>query len=93
MIKNFKCKETKKIFSREYSRKFPHLIQRIALRKLLMLDAALKLQDLRMPPSNHLEKLSGKRKRQYSIRVNKKWRICFLWHQGNAFDVEIVDYH
>ncbi len=63
------------------------------MRKLWMLDAATCLNDLRVPPSNHLEKLSGKRKGQYSIRINKQWRICFVWLQGNTQNVEIIDYH
>ena len=93
MINSFHCKETHKIFKREYSCKFPHSIQKIAMRKLWMLDAAACLNDLRVPPSNHLEKLSGKRKGQYSIRINKQWRICFVWLQGNTQNVEIIDYH
>ena len=93
MIKSFACKETEKLFNRETSRKFLQSIQHIARRKLEILDATEVLQDLRIPPSNHLEKLSGDRKRQYSIRINKQWRICFEWHDGNAYNVEIVDYH
>lgn len=93
MIKSFKCKETRRIFDREYSKKFPHEIQRIGMRKLWMLDAAIGINDLRVPPSNHLEKLWGKRKGQHSIRINMQWRICFNWNDGNAFDVEITDYH
>jgi proteic killer suppression protein len=68
-------------------------IQQIALRKLRMLNRAVTLNDLRIPPANHLEKLIGKRKGQYSIRINDQWRICFKWHQGDAFEVEIIDYH
>ena len=71
----------------------PEGMQRIARRKLLMLDAAETLQDLRVPPSNRLEKLSGDRQGQYSIRVNDQWRICFEWHEDNVYNVEIVDYH
>lgn len=93
MIKSFKSEETERIFSREYSRKLPRNIQKVALRKLLMLDAAVDLKDLVIPPSNHLEKLHGERKEQYSIRINKQWRICFVWHEGNAYKVEITDYH
>ncbi len=92
MIKGFRCRETQKVFERRNSRKFA-AIQRVALRKLLMLDAAESLQDLRVPPANRLEKLSGDRTGQHSIRVNDQWRICFRWKSGNAQDVEIVDYH
>jgi len=93
MIKSFKCKETQKIFNREFSKKFPHDIQRIALRKLRMINRSSNLNDLRVPPSNRLEKLSGKRKDQYSIRINDQWRICFEWKKPDITKVEIVDYH
>jgi len=93
MIKSFKCKETQKIFNREYTRKFPHFIQRSAMRKLWMINAATEIKDLYIPPSNCLEKLIGKRKGEYSIRINKQWRICFDWQQNDAFGVEIIDYH
>jgi proteic killer suppression protein len=93
MIKSFSCKETKKLFNREFSRKLPQDIQRAGRRKLEMLDAAEVLQDLRIPPSNRLEKLSGDRKGQYSIRINDQWRICFEWRRGDAYNVEIADYH
>ena len=93
MIKNFRCKETEKLFLRQRSLRFSHDVHRIALRKLLLLDAADKLEDLRMPPGNRLEKLTGNRQGQYSIRVNDQWRICFRWSEGDAFEVEIVDYH
>lgn len=93
MIKSFKCKETEKIFERRFSRKFSSSVQHIALRKLVMLDAAESLDDLRIPPSNHLEKLHGDREHQHSIRINKQWRICFEWKKGDAHNVEIVDYH
>ena len=92
MIKGFRCKETEKVFQRRRSRKFGG-IQRIALRKLLVLDAAGSLKDLRIPPSNRLEKLVGDRYGEHSIRVNDQWRICFRWRSGDAQDVEIVDYH
>jgi proteic killer suppression protein len=92
MIKGFHCKETEKIFLRRYSKKFLN-IQHIALRKLLILDAAGALADMRVPPANRLEKLPGNRKGQHSIRVNNQWRICFRWKSGHAYDVEIVDYH
>jgi len=93
MIKTFASKETKKLFQRIRSRKLPTDIQRIASRKLNVLDAADYLPDLRVPPSNHLEKLSGKRAGQHSIRINDQWRICFTWDKGDAYNVEIVDYH
>ena len=92
MIKGFRCKETGKVFQRRHSRRFPG-IQHVALRRLLVLDAAGSLDDLRVPPGNRLEKLSGDRQGQYSIRINDQWRICFVWQDGNAVDVEIVDYH
>lgn len=93
MIRSFRDKETEKVFLRERSRRFPPDVQRIPLRKLLMLDAAQSLQDLRVPPGNRLEKLAGEREGQYSIRINDRWRICFRWQEGNAHDVEITDYH
>ena len=93
MIKSFACKETEKLFNRDFSRKLSQNIHQIARRKLEILDATEVLQDLRIPPANHLEKLSGDRKGRYSIRINKQWRICFEWHDGNAYNVEIVDYH
>jgi len=93
MIKSFNCKETQKIFERQYSRKFARSIQKIAMRKLWMLDAVTSLGDLRIPPSNCLEKLQGKRKQQHSIRINKQWRICFKWQNSDVYNVEIIDYH
>jgi len=93
MIQSFASKETEKLFNRKPSRKLPQSIQQIARRKLEMLDAAESLQDLRIPPSNHLEKLSGDRAHQHSIRVNKQWRICFEWRNGQSYEVEITDYH
>ncbi len=93
MIKSFASKETEKLFNRQFSRKIPPSIHQIARRKLEILDAAEALQDLRIPPSNHLEKLSGDRKGQYSIRINIRWRTCFEWRYGDAYNVEIVDYH
>ena len=93
MIKSFACKETSKLFNREFSRKLPQDIQRVARRKLEILDAAEVLRDLRIPPSNRLKKLSGDRKGQYSIRINDQWRICFEWRRGDAYNVEIADYH
>ena len=93
MIKTFRSKETEKIYNREFSSKLPSNIQRTALKKLWMLDAAPDINSLRVPPSNHLEALKAERKGQHSIRINKQWRICFVWNNGDAFDVEIVDYH
>jgi proteic killer suppression protein len=93
VIRNFKDKETEKIFQRQRSPKLPSEIQQVALRKLRMLNRAETLQDLRVPPANRLERLSGDREGQYSIRVNNQWRICFKWEEGDAIDVEIVDYH
>ena len=93
MIKSFRCRETERIFSGLFSRKLPNEIQRIAARKLEMLNAASQLKSLRIPPSNRLEKLKGKRFEQHSIRINDQWRICFIWKRGDAYDVEIVDYH
>ena len=93
MIKSFRCKETEKVFGRRSSRKFSTKTQRIALRKLLLIDAAEAIKDFRIPPGNRLEKLSGRRKKQHSIRIDEQWRICFEWKQGDAYNVEIVDYH
>jgi len=93
VIKTFKCGETEGIFNRKFSRKLPKNIQRTALRKLRMLNRAESMSDLRNPPSNHLENLKGKRKGQYSIRINDQWRVCFLWKKKDAYDVEIADYH
>jgi proteic killer suppression protein len=93
MIRSFKCKETERIFNRYYSKKFPNSIQRIALRKLRMINRAITIQDLRVPPGNRLEELKGNRKGQHSIRINDQWRICFEWHENDVFRVEIVDYH
>ena len=93
MIKSFKCRETERLFRGRFSRKFPRDIQRIAARKLEILDAATELKSLRVPPSNHLEKLKGNRTGQHSIRINDQWRICFVWKRGDALEVQIVDYH
>lgn len=92
MIKNFLCRETEKLFYRQQSNRFKN-IERTGVRKLWMIDAAMNINDLRIPPANHLEKLSGKRKGQHSIRINEQWRICFKWKKGDAYDVEITDYH
>lgn len=93
MIQSFADKEAEKIFSRQRSRKLPGDIQQRAYRKLLMIHAAHRMDDLRVPPGNHLEALSGDRAGQHSIRINQQWRICFRWEGGNAHDVEITDYH
>lgn len=93
MIKSFRCRETEKIFNREVSRKFPREIQDRAFMKLNALNAAAKLEDLRLPPSNRLQALARDRKGQHSIRINDQWRICFVWRGGHAEAVEIVDYH
>jgi proteic killer suppression protein len=93
MIKSFRDKETGKIFSRQISSKLPQDIQRIARKKLVILDAAAKLNDLRTPPGNRLEALKRDRKGQHSIRINDQWRICFKWRDGDAYDAEITDYH
>ena len=93
MIVSFKSDEAARIFRLERSSKLPPEIQRTALRRLLALNAATNLDDLREPPSNHLEKLSGDRAGQYSIRINDQWRVCFDWRDDDAYEVEIVDYH
>ena len=93
MIVSFKDNETKKIWLGTGSRRLPGSIQDVARRKLRMLNAAQKLDDLRIPPANRLEALKHDRKGQHSIRINDQWRICFQWSGSNAADVEIVDYH
>ena len=93
MIKSFRDKWTKEVFERFYVRIFSPDLQRIALRKLEMLNAALTLEDLRIPPGNRLEKLTGDREGQYSIRINEQYRVCFQWKDGDAYKVEIVDCH
>jgi len=93
VIKSFKDAETQKIYRRERSRKLPPEIQQVALRKLRMINNAINLNDLRVPPANRLEKLSGDREGQHSIRINDQWRICFEWQGSDAFNVEITDYH
>lgn len=93
MINSFKCKETEKIFSGKFPSKLPQEIQRLAARKLDYLDSAEELEDLRSPPGNRLEALKDDRAGQYSVRINDQWRICFVWRDNNAYDVEIVDYH
>lgn len=93
MIKTFKCKETEKLFYGQFSAKLPQAIQRPAAIKLKILHAAGILDTLLIPPSNHLEALHHDREGQHSIRINKQWRVCFVWRGNDAFDVEIVDYH
>ena len=93
MIKSFKSKEAEKLFQGRFSSKLPQTIQRAAAIKLEVINAATVLETLRIPPSNYLEELKGGRKGQHSIRINKQWRICFVWKGSDAFDVEIVDYH
>lgn len=93
MIRSFRERETERVFNREGSKKIPFDIQRTALRKLLMLHAAKSLDDLKSPPGNRLEALKGDRKGQYSVRINGQWRVCFVWKDGHAENVEIADYH
>ena len=93
MIVNFKCKQTEELFRGKYIKKLPKELYIIAIRKLKMLDATTVLHDLKIPPGNKLEALKDDRKGQHSIRINDKWRICFKWKEGNALNVEIVDYH
>ena len=93
MIQTFRDKETERLFHRESVKRFPPPVQRAALRKLLLLDAAESLNDLRVPPGNRLEKLHGDREGQHSIRINDQWRVCFRWEASDAIEVEITDYH
>ena len=93
MIVNFADRETERIWNGEIWLRLPNQIQSIARRKLRMLDAAQRLDDLRIPPANHLEMLKGTRAGQHSIRINDRWRICFVWPNGQCAEVEIVDYH
>ncbi len=93
VIRNFADREAERIWGGTASRRLPSDIQRVARRKLRMLNAAVRLDDLRVPPANRLEALKGHRKGQHSIRINDQWRICFRWSDGDAHAVEIVDYH
>ncbi|MDC7241230.1 MAG: type II toxin-antitoxin system RelE/ParE family toxin [Spirochaetales bacterium] len=93
MIQSFNDKETEKVWNQEYSKKLPREIQKAGLRKLIMIHRANDLNDLKVPPGNRLEQLSGDRKGQCSTRINSQWRICFIWTSGNANSVEIVDSH
>ena len=93
MIESFKDKEAEEIWNETCSKRFPNDIQRIGLRKLILIHRAKDVNDLRIPPGNRLEQLAGDRRGQYSIRINDKWRICFYWNNGAASEVEISDYH
>lgn len=93
MIKSFRDSYTEQVFKRQFAKKLPRDIQQRAFMKLNALDAAARLEDLRLPPSNRLEALKGDRKGEYSVRINDQWRICFLWREGHAERVEIVDCH
>jgi proteic killer suppression protein len=93
MIRSFADKETERLFQRIPVKRFPMPVRRAALRKLLLLDAADSLDDLRTTPGNRLEKLHGDRAGQHSVRINDQWRLCFRWRSGDAFDVEVTDYH
>lgn len=93
MIKSFADSDTERLFFGQSLKRLPNQIWRLATRKLVVLDGAETLQDLRIPPGNHFEKLKGDREGQYNIRVNDQWRVCFEWLEGNAHRVEITDYH
>jgi proteic killer suppression protein len=93
VIKSFRCRDTERVFHRRFARKFPTDIQQRAFMKLNAIDAAVTLEDLRLPASNRLEALKGNRKGQHSIRINDQWRIRFAWRAGHAEQTEIVDYH
>lgn len=93
MIKSFKDRDAERLFRRQRVKRLGADVQRVALRKLRMLEAATMLDDLRVPPANRLEKLKGDRAGQHSIRINRQWRVCSVWRSGDAHDVEIADYH
>jgi len=93
MIRSFRDRDTERLAQRERVKKWSPELQKAALRKLRMIDAAEEVRDLRVLPGNRLERLKGDRAGQYSIRINDQWRVCFRWERGNAYDVEIVDYH
>lgn len=93
MIQSFADRETELVYNQEFSRRLPNTIQKAALRKLMMIDNAKSLNDLRIPPNNRLEALHGDREGQYSIRINDQWRVCFSMNDGHFYNVEIVDYH
>jgi toxin HigB-1 len=92
VFRSFRDRDAERLFERQPVRKLGKDVQRVVLRKLRMLDAAMDIRDLWVPPGNRLERLRGARAEQYSIRINDQWRICFRWHEGNAYEVEIVDY-
>jgi proteic killer suppression protein len=92
VIKSFRCADTERLHHRQRGRRF-QAVEQIARRKLRQLESATELRDLAAPPGNRLEALYGERKGQHSIRVNDQWRLCFIWREGNAYAVEIVDYH
>ncbi len=93
MIQSFADRKTELVYNQEFSRRLPNTIQKVALRKLMMIDNAKSLNDLRIPPNNRLEALHGDREGQYSIRINDQWRVCFSMNDGHFYNVEIVDYH
>ena len=93
VIRRFRDRDAERLFERRPVRRWSPELQKVALRKLRMLDAAESLDDLRVPPGNRLERLRGDRARQHSIRINDQWRICFRWRSGDAYDVEVEDYH
>ncbi|MCI0703147.1 MAG: type II toxin-antitoxin system RelE/ParE family toxin [Planctomycetia bacterium] len=93
MIKSFADRETEKVFHRVHGRRLPADIQRVALRKPVQIHAAATLEFLRVPPANRLEKLAGDRAGQHSIRINDRWRVCFIWRDGDAYEVEITDHY
>jgi len=93
VIASFRDKETETLWQTGRSRRLPPSLQRRAFRKLAILNAAVALENLLVPPENNLEALRGNRAGQHRIRINDQYRVCFRWHEGNAFDVEIVDYH
>lgn len=93
MIKSFKDNNTESIWNGDFVKKIPEDIQKIGRRKLRMLNSSIQLNDLKVPPANHLEKLKNDRQGQYSIRINDQWRVCFVWRNGHSYDVQIVDYH
>ena len=93
MIRSFKDKETESVFNERFSKRLPRDIQTRALRKLFLIDAAENENDLRNPPANHLERLKGTQENEFSIRINKQWRVCFRFEDGQAYEVGIEDYH
>ena len=93
MITTWSDKDAEFIWNMQTSKRIPPQLQRNVRKKLVMIDAAVSINDLRMPPANHLEKLSGDREGQYSVRVNSAWRVCFTWNDGNVEIVDVVDYH